>query len=117
MTDRRRARDAERREHRITVYLDSEELQRIERVSETSRLPKGVFLRRVGLGSVVKPVLDPAQVRELIEVRAELGRVGGALNRWIRALPAEAATTAEVRQMLEKIEGVAEEVRSKVRAL
>lgn len=117
MADRRRAKDAERRKHRILVYLDHEEHERIERTSKMVRLPKSVFLRRVALGSPPKAVLDPERLRELLSVRAELARLGGVLTRLIEERPGAAVPTTEVRRLLQTVEGLAEEVRTKVREL
>ena len=117
MAERNRAVGAERRRHRIAVYLDSAELKRVQDHAALTRLPAGVFLRRVGLGFEPKTALDHDRVMDLHRLRGDLGRMGGLLKLWLTDRAGEGADVGDVRALLNDIEAISEEVRAKVRAL
>jgi hypothetical protein len=60
----------------IKVYCLPEE-------REQAGLSVSTYLRRIGQGRQVKSVVDAEQVRELVKVNGDLGRLGGLLKLWL----------------------------------
>ncbi|EHK5084626.1 conjugal transfer transcriptional regulator TraJ [Vibrio alginolyticus] len=67
----------------IKVYCLPEERERIEANAKQAGLSVSTYLRRIGQGHQVKSVVDTEQVRELVKVNGDLGRLGGLLKLWL----------------------------------
>ena len=96
----------------IKVYCLPEERVVIEENASKAGRSVAAFLREIGQGYEVKGTLDYLQVRELVRVNGDLGRLGGLLKLWL-ADDARTANFGEthVRVLLGRIEDTQEEMR------
>lgn len=67
----------------IKVYCLPEERALIESMSAQAGLSTSTYLREVGQGYRIQGVTDVEQVRELVRVNGDLGRLGGLLKLWL----------------------------------
>ncbi|MBE4030166.1 conjugal transfer transcriptional regulator TraJ [Vibrio parahaemolyticus] len=67
----------------IKVYCLPEERELIESLSAQAGLSTSTYLREVGQGYRIQGVTDVEQVRELVRVNGDLGRLGGLLKLWL----------------------------------
>ncbi|SIO92750.1 conjugal transfer transcriptional regulator TraJ [Vibrio spartinae] len=67
----------------IKVYCLPEERALIESLSAQAGLSISTYLREVGQGYRIQGVTDVEQVRELVRVNGDLGRLGGLLKLWL----------------------------------
>ncbi|MGP7733730.1 conjugal transfer transcriptional regulator TraJ [Oceanimonas smirnovii] len=67
----------------IKVYCLPEERAVIEENARRAGLSASTYLREVGQGYQIKGVTDAEQVRELVRVNGDLGRLGGLLKLWL----------------------------------
>ncbi|TNC10617.1 conjugal transfer transcriptional regulator TraJ [Vibrio diabolicus] len=67
----------------IKVYCLPEERALIESLSAQAGLSISTYLREVGQGYRIEGVTDVEQVRELVRVNGDLGRLGGLLKLWL----------------------------------
>lgn len=67
----------------IKVYCLPEERALIESLSAQAGLSTSTYLREVGQGYRIQGVTDVEQVRELVRVNGDLGRLGGLLKLWL----------------------------------
>ncbi len=78
--DNRTARD---RINHLQVVVDGDERRRIKDRAQEAGLSVSAYLRAVGLGKTIKPVLDHAAVGDLVRVAGDQGRLGGLLKLWL----------------------------------
>lgn len=67
----------------IKVYCLPEERSLIESISAQAGLSVSTYLREVGQGYRIQGITDAEQVRELVRVNGDLGRLGGLLKLWL----------------------------------
>ncbi|WP_417606164.1 conjugal transfer transcriptional regulator TraJ [Oceanimonas baumannii] len=67
----------------IKVYCLPEERAVIEENAKRAGLSASTYLREVGQGYQIQGVTDAEQVRELVRVNGDLGRLGGLLKLWL----------------------------------
>ncbi|MBK6612613.1 conjugal transfer transcriptional regulator TraJ [Ottowia sp.] len=67
----------------ILVPVLPEEKAGIEGMARLTGNSTAGYLRAVGLGYGVKPVLDYERARELCRINGDLGRLGGLLKLWL----------------------------------
>ncbi|MFP2768289.1 conjugal transfer transcriptional regulator TraJ [Oceanisphaera sp. KMM 10153] len=67
----------------IKVYCLPEERAVIEENARRAGLSASTYLREVGQGYLIQGVTDAEQVRELVRVNGDLGRLGGLLKLWL----------------------------------
>lgn len=67
----------EKRDKVIKCYVNEAEKEEIEMLAAAAGMTVSEFLRRLGLGTEVEP---PANPKELKQIRAELGSIGGNIN-------------------------------------
>ena len=92
--DRRPARD---RINHLQVVVDGRERQLIQARAKEAGLSVSAYLRTLGLGKPVRPVLDQARVN------GDQGRLGGLLKLWLVDRPGQGMSEAEVRRLLDRI--------------
>lgn len=66
----------------IRVYCLPQDYAEIEAKAKAARLSLSKYLLNVGLGSQIY-ALDREQLRELVRVNGDLGRLGGLLKLWL----------------------------------
>jgi len=98
--DRRPARD---RINHLQVVVDGRERQLIQARAKEAGLSVSAYLRTLGLGKAVRPVLDQAAVLELARVNGDQGRLGGLLKLWLVDRPGQGMSEVEVRRLLDRI--------------
>lgn len=113
----RHAPEGRSRNRPLKVYVTEAERAALTGAAQSAGLSVSDFLRRVGLGTEVRSLLDHEHIREVMRARADLGRVGGLLKIWLAERPGEGATAYGVRAVLRQIEEAQAEVREKVRSL
>ncbi len=67
----------------IKVYCLPEERSQIEMNAKAAGLSVAGYLRDVGQGYQIKGIVDYEQVRELVRINGDLGRLGGLLKLWL----------------------------------
>ena len=67
----------------IKVYCLPEERLVIEENARRAGMSASRFLLQVGQGYKVSGVVDQEQVRELVRINGDLGRLGGLLKLWL----------------------------------
>ena len=67
----------------ISVRVTPEERERIAVLAKQCSLPMSTYLRQLGLGYVPRSTVDQNAIREVAELGADLGRVGGLLKLWL----------------------------------
>jgi hypothetical protein len=102
----------------IKVYALPEERQRIEDNAAAAGMSVSAYLLAVGQGYRVQGVTDFENVRELMRVNGDLGRLGGLLKLWLTDDPRTArfgddtilALLARIEATQDKISTIAESV-------
>lgn len=67
----------------IKVYCLPAERAEIEAMAKASGHSASTYLRLVGIGYRIRGVVDAEQVRDLVRVNGDLGRLGGLLKLWL----------------------------------
>ena len=67
----------------IKVYCLPDERAEIETIARMAGRSASAYLRLVGQGYRIHGVVDAQQVRELVRVNGDLGRLGGLLKLWL----------------------------------
>ena len=102
----------------IKVYCLPEERAAIEANAQAAGLSTSAFLLAVGQGYAVQGVTDYENVRELVRVNGDLGRLGGLLKLWLTDDPRTArfgdatilALLARIEATQDKMSGIMESV-------
>jgi hypothetical protein len=93
-----------RRQRILRVVADASEADRIAALAKAADLSVSGYLRRVGLGAQLKPVLDLQLILELVKLNGDQGRLGGLLKLWLSERPGVGASAFDVRKLLRQIE-------------
>lgn len=101
-----------RRKMQIKTYVTEAEFGEIMASSEKAGLSLSEFVRRVCLGSTVKTLENSQQIRNLLKVNADTGRLGGLLKQAIQEGHKEM-----IYGMLHRIDGMLKELKDKIHAL
>lgn len=95
----------------IKVYCLPDERAEIEAMANASGHSASTYLRRVGMGYRIQGVIDAAQVREMVRVNGDLGRLGGLLKLWLTNDARVAGfTPATILALLSKIDTLRDEM-------
>ncbi|OXJ40915.1 conjugal transfer protein TraJ [Burkholderia sp. HI2714] len=95
----------------IKVYCLPEERAEIEALANAGGHSASTYLRLVGMGYRIQGVIDAAQVREMVRVNGDLGRLGGLLKLWLTNDARVAGfTPATIHALLSKIETLRDEM-------
>ncbi|WP_094112756.1 conjugal transfer transcriptional regulator TraJ [Shigella flexneri] len=95
----------------IKVYCLPEERAAIEANAQAAGLSTSAFLLAVGQGYRVQGVTDYENVRELVRINGDLGRLGGLLKLWLTDDVRTAKFGAEtVLRLLARIEATQDEM-------
>jgi len=96
----------------IKVYCLPHERKLIEENAKKSGSSVARYLREVGMGYLIKSVIDYEHVRELVRINGDLGRLGGLLKLWLTDDPRTARFGEEtILALLARIEATQEEMR------
>jgi hypothetical protein len=93
-----------RRQRILRVVVDESEADRIVALAKAADLSISGYLRRVGLGAQLKPVLDLQRILELLKINGDQGRLGGLLKLWLSERPGAGASAFDVRKLLRQVE-------------
>jgi hypothetical protein len=95
----------------IKVYCLPEERGEIEAMAKASGHSTSTYLRLVGMGYRIRGVVDAEQVRELVRVNGDLGRLGGLLKLWLTDdVRVAKFTPATILALLSKIDATQEQM-------
>jgi hypothetical protein len=83
MMDQDEKQTSQRREHHLRVPVFVEEKNTIEHQAKQAGLSVARYLREVGQGYQIKSIMDYEQVRILVRINSDLGRLGGLLKLWL----------------------------------
>lgn len=75
--------ESQRRRRHLRVPVTEEEGHQIEALAQQTGLSIAAYLRLIGLGYQPRSVVDLDQIRELVRVNGDLGRLGGLLKLWL----------------------------------
>lgn len=89
---------------RVEVWLTEEELGSISAKAKSMKLSRSDYLRSLGLGYQPKSKFDLDAIRDLMNLRADQGRLGGLLKKWLGERQGEGAPASNVRSVLQQIE-------------
>jgi hypothetical protein len=67
----------------IKVCCTPDERQKIIGKAEQCGLSASRYLRAIGLGMGIKPLIDYRAIEDLMKVNGDLGRLGGLLKLWL----------------------------------
>lgn len=81
--DQNKEQTRRRRRHHLRVPVFTEERDGIERQAKQAGLSVACYLREVGQGYQIKSIVDYEQVRILVRINSDLGRLGGLLKLWL----------------------------------
>jgi hypothetical protein len=96
--------ESRQRKKLVSVRMTSEEFAQVSEVAFATALSVSHLLRVLGLGERPKSRLDQRNVLSLLEVNADLGRLGGLLKLWLsNEEKFEALSRDEVRSLFMKI--------------
>ena len=108
-------REGRRMQHlRVPVFPD-EKLMIEENAKRTGHTVAS-FLREVGQGYKVNGIVDYQQVRELVRVNGDLGRLGGLLKLWLAEKRGIGAPAFDVDRMMVQFRQLQSEIRDKAGA-
>jgi len=101
---------AKRRQHlRVPVFPDEKE--QIEANAKRAGVSVARYLRDVGQGYQIKGVMDYENVRDLVRVNGDLGRLGGLLKLWLTDDPRTARFGDDtIRALLARIEATQDKI-------
>jgi len=105
------------RKHPLKVVVSPTERATIAIQAQNAGLSISAYLRGVGLGFQLKPLVDIHAVQDLIRVEADQGRLGGLLKLWLVEKPGQGTSTFEVRRVLRQIEDLQMQLKALVRRL
>jgi hypothetical protein len=106
-----------RRQRILRVVVDASEAERIAALAKAADHSVSGYLRRVGLGMPLKPVLDQHLILELIKINGDQGRLGGLLKHWLSERPGGGAPAFDVRKLLRQIEATQKLLQTAIRRL
>lgn len=78
---------------------------------------RATLLRDLGLGIEPKSAIDAQAVLDLLQVSADLGRLGGLLKHWLQSVGSDRDTAVDVRDLLSQITATQALLKAKVMAL
>ena len=101
----------------IPVRVSPEEKEAIRAQAQAFSVAPSAFLRNLGLGEPLRCTVDQQAILTLLQVNADLGRLGGLLKLWLSGEARARILVPEVRALLKQIEATQAELRARVRAL
>ena len=106
------------RRHHLRVPVLPEEKERIEINAKETGLSVAGFLREVGQGYQPDSVVDLDQVREMVRINADLGRLGGLLKLWLTDDARTARfSTQTITELLNRIDATRAEMTTVMRSI
>lgn len=116
--DRKKQHISQRRRHHLRVPVLSEERAAIERQAKLAGLSMAHYLRDVGQGYPIKSRVDYEQVRTLVRLNGDLGRLGGLLKLWLSDDERTAHfSTGTLRVLLRRIEATQDQMRRAIKSV
>ena len=108
-----------RRAHQIKVRVSEAEKQQIEAKAQAFgyNTSTAALLRDLALGVEPKSTLDQQAILNLLQVNADLGRLGGLLKHWLQAKGAKPAQAIQINSLLDDLQRTHHLLREKVLAL
>lgn len=93
-----------RHDNVLRVPVLPEERECIEENARATGLPIAVYLRKVGMGTPVRPLIDRDIIVELSKLNADQGRLGGLLKLWLTDDEKKEGLEINIRNLLRQIE-------------
>jgi len=105
----RLSKEKQKRTHHIDSRLTLQEYQVITSKAKATGYTASEYMRRVACGYPLKSMVDQLAVNELLQTRADLGRVGGLFKKWLVAQEGRTGTLGsrsyqEIDNIVSKIE-------------
>lgn len=94
-----------RHDNVIRVPVLPHERRAIEENAAAAGLPLAVYLRKVGMGMPIRPVIDLENIVELSKINADQGRLGGLLKLWLTDKKKD-GLEIDIRKLLRQIEKI-----------
>jgi hypothetical protein len=91
------------RKHRIEVWCDDEELEKIKANAQDTKLSNSAFLRKLGQGYEPKSAYDRDVIQQLAKLHAEQEGLRGVLKQW---LSEKSSYGPPIKSLLGQIEGL-----------
>lgn len=101
----------------IKVYVTAEERQAITERSTQASLSLSTYLRNLGLHYKVKGTIDQKAILELLQINADLGRLGGLLKLWLTEKEKKKGLEFNIRALLREISNTKDMLEDKIRKL
>ncbi len=101
--------EKQKRTHHIDSRLTLQEYQVITSKAKATGYTASEYMRRVACSYPLKSMVDQLAVNELLQTRADLGRVGGLFKKWLVAQEGRTGTLGsrsyqEIDNIVSKIE-------------
>jgi len=105
----RLSKEKQKRTYHIDSRLTLQEYQVITSKAKATGYTASEYMRRVACGYPLKSMVDQLAVNELLQTRADLGRVGGLFKKWLVAQEGRTGTLGsrsyqEIDNIVSKIE-------------
>jgi len=112
MDVKRKKSETRKRQAHIMIRVTEEEKEQIRRKAEMTGHPRatGTFIRKAVLNYPLRSVVDELAVDQLIQAKADLGRLGGLFKLWLtrnqddRVLKLGHRTFEDVEALVQEIE-------------
>jgi len=99
------------------VVRDEDERGEIQARAARLNMSVSEYLRTLGLNYPIKTTADAAAIDRLLQINADMGRLGGLLKMWLSSRRGEGATSAQVQQMLRDLQATQQEMREAISEL
>ena len=99
----------------LKSYITEAEHARVVSLAEQCGLSASELVRRVVLGQTVNSKVDRQSFLDLLQINADLGRLGGLLKFGLSDESPKVVTPAELRRVLHEVEDCQEEMRQLIR--
>lgn len=103
-----------KKEHQVTVYLNSEEYGAVKEFSARAGLSLSVFMRQASLGARIPSREDHQARLQMMQAIAEIRRQGGLLK---LVLSQNAGDRKEISRLLREFDPIVKQLREAVDAL
>ena len=89
----------------IRSYVDQDEYEQIIKLAKKAGVSVSTLIKRVCLGQQIRGTVDQEAHLTLIKSKADLGRLGGLLKKYLSESEGGPVSHQEVRDLLHSIEG------------
>lgn len=101
----------------LRVVVSDEQAARIAELAKECSLSVSAYLRNVGLGHEPKSTLDQQGILKLMQLRADLGRLGGLLKLWLSHRSGTGAAAIDVSRLLRRLETMQDQLEDEIKRL